>query len=241
MTTLVIAPISEEIEVLTRAFDQLLGSHEVRDAGRVHVREYQASDVILAQGGLGKVQFAITTQHLLDNLADPSLVVCAGVAGSLTKSARVGDVVVGTATVEHDFNDNSPGRLLPRFDGSARHVAALRQATEAGQSSFQVHFGQIASGDESIVDPVRASELHDRTDALAVAWEGAGGARAAGFSQIPYVEVRGISDMADHDAPDTWEANLPATMQNVSSIVAWLAEHAIPAQAAEHRGAEALC
>ena len=61
---------------------------------------------LLAQGGLGKVQFAITTQHLLDNLADPSLVVCAGVAGSLTKSARVGDVVVGTATVEHDFNDS---------------------------------------------------------------------------------------------------------------------------------------
>ena len=232
MTTVVITPIAEEFEVLTRVFDQRWGSHEMREAGRIHVREYQASSVILSQGGLGKVQFAVTTQHLLDNLAAPSLVVCAGVAGSLTRSARVGDVIVGAATVEHDFSPNSPGRLLPTFDGSARHVAALGQAGGAGQSSFQVHFGRIASGDEGVMDPVRARQLHASTDALAVAWEGAGGARAAAFSQVPYVEVRGISDMADHDTSDTWKANLPDAMRNVSAIVAWFVEHPIPALAA---------
>ena len=169
---------------------------------------------------------------MLDNLAAPSLAVCAGIAGSLTTSAHVGDVVVGTATVEHDFNSSSLDRQLPKFDGSARHLAALRQARIVEQEVFRVRFGHIASGDEAIVDPARACELRARTGALAVAWEGAGGARAASFSQVPYVEVRGISDMADHDAVDSWKANLPNAMRNVASIVAWLAEHPIPKRVA---------
>ena len=233
MTTVVITPIAEELEVLTVVFDQRWGSHEMRDAGRLQVLEYRAKGVILCQGGLGKAQFAVTAQHLLDNLASPSLAVCAGIAGSLTASARVGDVIVGTATVEHDFNPRALDRQLPKFDGSAPHLAALREARIAERQEFQVRLGRIASGDEAIVDPARARELRARTGALAVAWEGAGGARAAAFSQVPYVEVRGISDMADHEAVDTWKANRPAAMRSVASIVAWLAEHPLTPRAAE--------
>ena len=110
MTTVVITPIAEELEVLTVVFDQRWGSHQMRDAGRLQVLEYRAKGIILCQGGLGKAQFAVTAQHLLDNLASPSLAVCAGIAGSLTASARVGDVIVGTATVEHDFNPRALDR-----------------------------------------------------------------------------------------------------------------------------------
>jgi nucleoside phosphorylase len=55
----------------------------------------------------------------------------------------------------------------------------------------------IASGDEDIVTIERAAELHTQTGAVAVAWEGAGVARACLFSQIPYLEIRGITDTAD--------------------------------------------
>ena len=103
MTTLVIAPIPQEFEVLARVFEQRWGSPEKRGVGRTDVHEYRATDVILAEGGFGKVQFAVTTRHLLDHLPGVSLVVCAGVAGALADSVRVGDVVVGTATIEHDF------------------------------------------------------------------------------------------------------------------------------------------
>ena len=224
MPIAMITPIVEEFVALTEALDRRWHRHDLRHVGRVKVHVYRSGDVILAQGGLGKVQFAVTTQHLLDNLDDLSLVVCAGVSGSLTKDSSVGDVVIGTTTVEHDFNSKPPDSRMPRFDGSARHLAALRKANSTSQSTFQVHLGPIASGDEAILDASRASELHSRTRALAVAWEGAGGARAAAFSGVPYVEVRGISDMADHDASSTWKANLPDAMRNVAVVVASLAE-----------------
>ena len=227
MATLVVTPIRDEFNSLARVFEERWGSPAQRAVGRVDVHEYHAAGVTLAQGGLGKVQYAVTTGHLLDRLPGVDLVVCAGVAGSLADQVRVGDVVVGTATVEHDFNRDF-GARLPSFDASPPHIAALRRMVGNLRAPFQVHFAPVASGDEPIVDAVRAAALHARTGALAVAWEGAGGARAAAFSEVPYVEVRGISDMADHAAMDVFKANIPDAMQNVAVIVTRLAEYSIP-------------
>lgn len=224
MPIAIITPVAQEFDALTEAFDQRWHDHDLCQVGRLQARRYLAGQVTLAQGGLGKVQFAVTTQHLLDNFDNVSLFVCAGVAGSLTGNVAVGDVVIGTTTVEHDFNPKQMETRMPGFDGSARHLAALREVFTADPPTFGVHLGPVASGDEAIVDASRANELRSRTGALAVAWEGAGGARAAAFSGVPYLEVRGISDMADQDAPSTWMANVPDAMRNVASVVASLIE-----------------
>ena len=120
MPIAVITPISEEFNALSRALEQHWQDRDVRQVGRVQAHAYRCGEVILAQGGLGKVQFAVTTQHVLDNLHNPTFMVCAGVAGSLTRDVTVGDVVIGTTTVEHDFNSKQPDARLPRFDGSGQ-------------------------------------------------------------------------------------------------------------------------
>ena len=77
--------------------------------------------------------------------------------------------------------------------------------------------------DEDIVDEVRRKEVHELTDALAVAWEGIGGARACAFSHIPFVEIRGITDVANADARSSFKAHLERVMAHVAAfIVAWV-------------------
>ncbi len=223
MSMLVVAPITAEFEALAGAFDERWGRSVLRDTGRVVGREYSAADVVLAEGGFGKVQYGVTTQHLLDHLADVGLVVCAGIAGGLSEEVRVGDVVVATATVEHDFYSEVLRRVPPRIDGSREHLARLAGTVGEADAPFRVHFAPIASGDEGISEGDRKEDIRARTDALAVAFEGAGGARAALFSDVPYLEVRGISDMAEGDILTELEANLPDVMANVATIVARLA------------------
>ncbi|MDE2933786.1 MAG: 5'-methylthioadenosine/S-adenosylhomocysteine nucleosidase [Chloroflexota bacterium] len=223
MSMLVVAPITAEFEALAGAFDERWGSPVLGEAGRVAVREYEAARVILAEGGFGKVQYGVTTQHLLDHLPDVDLVVCAGVAGALADSVRVGDVIVATATVEHDFYSEVLRRVPPRIDGSGEHLTMLAGTVAEADAPFRVHFAPTASGDEGISDRDRKEDIRARTDALAVAFEGAGGARAALFSDVPYLEVRGISDMAEGDILTELEANLPDVMANVATIVARLA------------------
>ena len=222
MTVVVITPIEEEFDALSGAFGERWLDVTERHVGRISTRAYNGHMVLLARGGLGKVQFALQTQHPLERLESVDLVVCAGVAGALVETSSVNDVVVATATVEHDFNWKSKTKhksRLPEFPGSTSHIAALRQTSANVEGPFGVLFGPVASGDEAILESKRAREMHDRTGALAVAWEGAGGARAARLSNVPYLELRGISDKADEEAASVWAENVPSAIRNVAVVI----------------------
>ena len=174
--------------------------------------------IAAAVGGAGKAQFAVQTEHLLEASPGWALVICAGAGGALAEGLAVGDVAIATSTVEHDYGNRFNRRPLPRFDAAGDAVESFR-ALRREDSSFEVHFGVVASGDEDIVDAERREELRRRLQAIAVAWEGAGGARACAFSGVPFVEIRGITDRADDRAPADFRANLNIAMANVASLL----------------------
>jgi adenosylhomocysteine nucleosidase len=72
----------------------------------------------------------------------------------------------------------------------------------------------MAGSDEDMIDIQHGRELRELWDALAVAWEGVGGARASAFSDVPYLEIRGATDTADHEAPVVFYVNLKIVMKN---------------------------
>jgi adenosylhomocysteine nucleosidase len=225
MRILTMVPIQPEIGFLLQAYTEKGFRTRNSMIGRLPVVHLPKLDVTLACGGLGKVQFAVQTQHLLDVCPGWDLVICAGAAGALVDGLSVGDVVVATETVEHDIHNKFGKPILPKFSGAEAVVSALRSITPLCKS-FQVHFGPIASGDEDVVDTDRRRALRRLTGALAVAWEGAGGARACHFSGVSFVEIRGITDRADSDAASEFGANLGGAIGNVATlIIFWLGVH----------------
>jgi adenosylhomocysteine nucleosidase len=166
---------------------------------------------------LGKAQFALQTQHLLDNYAGIDGVVCAGSAGALGAGLRAGEIVVATETVEHDCVYQFVKRGPPRFPADPALLARLRAVQET--APFRVHFGPVASGDEDVVDRKRAEQIRERTGALAVAWEGAGGARACRFSEAPYLEIRGVSDGANPLALVSFLLHLGSVMEHIGWLI----------------------
>jgi adenosylhomocysteine nucleosidase len=222
MNTLVIAPIKAECDGFLKYCIEQGYAIEEKEIGRSQVSCIPALHLRLSQGGLGKVQFAIKTQYLLDLEDGWDLVICAGAAGGLVDTVAVGDVVVGTATAEHDFVNRFGKRRIPTYRGASQILQELRQV-HMDDEEFTVHFGKIASGDEDIVDEDRRKEIHEFTDALAVAWEGIGGARACAFNHVPFVEIRGITDVANAEARTSFKANLERVMAHVATlIVTWV-------------------
>ncbi|MGH9664195.1 MAG: 5'-methylthioadenosine/S-adenosylhomocysteine nucleosidase [Bryobacteraceae bacterium] len=211
--------------------------------GHLDAWSFPELNLVLSAGGTGKAQFALQTQYLLDRVNACEGVICAGAAGALVDGISFGDVVVASATVEHDRRDRffpkpppsfpcAPevltrvGRSFEEFalNGVPRarfldHATVARRTLCAPQESFRVHYGVIASGDEDIVDPERRREIREATGALAVAWEGAGGARACAFNTVAYAEVRGITDAADGCAPADFDACLEPAMSNVAVLL----------------------
>ncbi len=225
MKRLIITPMLEELDFLVQGCTKAGFHAERATVGRLSVVQLPDLGVTLARGGLGKVQFAVQTQHLLDTCNDWDLIICAGAAGALADTVSVGDVVVATRTVEHDYNNKFSERALPKFDGAEAAIAELRSVSHSAKA-FSVHFGPIASGDEDVVETERKRALHESTGALAVAWEGAGGAKACAFSGLPFVEIRGVTDTADHKAASDFEENLGVAMGNLATLITAWTSHA---------------
>ena len=218
---LIVTPLQEEYSDLYHSLSALdLKSHTER-IGKLEVYCFPDINVTLARGGHGKTQFGIQTQHLLDH-AKFDLVICAGAAGALAPEVVVGDVIVATSTVEHDYNLKFVSRPNPRFPGDIKSIERIR-ALNLPDTDFKVHFGIMAGGDEDVIEIQRGKELRDLWDALAVAWEGVGGARACAFSEVPYLEIRGATDTANHEAPVVFDVNLKSVMKNIAYLLfRWL-------------------
>jgi adenosylhomocysteine nucleosidase len=218
---LVITPLQKEYDGLYHSLSTLgLKSHTER-IGKLDVHCYPGINVTLAVGGHGKTQFGIQTQHLLDH-AKFDLVICAGAAGALAPEVRVGDVIIATSTLEHDYNNKFSERPKPRFAGDAKSIEQIK-ALDLSDANFKVHFGIMAGGDEDVIEVTRGAELRELHNALAVAWEGIGGARASAFSNVPYLEIRGATDTANHEAPVVFYINLKIVMKNIALLLyKWL-------------------
>ncbi len=221
-SVLVLAPDPDEADALVRGFIRR-GIHreDVRN-GALDCVSLPSLDMLIAVGGNGKAQYGIQAQYLIDRWDGIELLVCAGAAGRLTEALQIGDIVLGTATVEHDYKERFNPQPSPRYDASPGVLSEFIRLAESTAFPFKVHFGVIASGDEDVVDPARAEELRETTNGLCVAWEGSGGARAARLNDVGFLEIRGITDGADGDAARFFHDNVSDVMFNVVELLmAW--------------------
>lgn len=218
---LVVTPLQEEYNDLYHGLSALDLKPHTEKIGKLEVHCFPEINVTLARGGHGKTQFGIQTQHILDH-AKFDLVICAGAAGALAPEVRIGDLIIATDTLEHDYNLKFSIRPKPRFAGDRQSIEQIR-ALNLSDADFKVHFGIMAGGDEDVIDVTRGAELYKTHNALAVAWEGVGGARASAFSEIPYLEIRGATDTANHEAPVVFDINLKIVMKNIAFLLyKWL-------------------
>ena len=169
-------------------------------------------DVVVVKSGIGKVAAAITAQMLIDRYG-----VCAllntGMAGGLDPRLAVKDLVVGTDALQHDFDLTAFGHVrgyiggggddtVPtRFAADAalvdKALAAARQVLPAGN---KVLTGTVASGDVFVDDSALKAVLRDDFGAAAAEMEGAAIAQTAAANGVPFLILRTISDLAEHDA-----------------------------------------
>jgi len=174
---LILSPLAEEWLILTSRFELSRRLEPVHDL-KIEVAYMPDWRALLAPGGHGKAQFGVRAQYLIGLYPSVELVICAGAAGSLAPELSIGDVVIGTETVEHDYRLLFATRPLPRFPGHGPSIEALRRSAQR-VSGFRVAFAVIASGDEDVVASVRAQSIRGQTGAACVAWEGSGAARSA--------------------------------------------------------------
>jgi len=65
--------------------------------------KFRGKDVVISKCGVGKVSCAITAAGFKEHYGCDTLIFV-GTAGALQKNLKIGDIVVSTGCVEHDFD-----------------------------------------------------------------------------------------------------------------------------------------
>lgn len=182
--------------------------------------------VVLAEAGIGKVNTAVVAT-LLASRFDVDLLAFSGVAGGLDPDLAIGDLVIAERTIQHDcgvieddglkpyqaghvpfFNPTeqlgyqAPPALLAGIKSALDDLTFVPLAAEAGGSGndAKITYGTILAGDQYIHSEVTRERLHRTFNAKAVAMEGGAMAQVAERFDLPWLEIRALSDLAGADS-----------------------------------------
>ncbi len=174
------------------------------------------AEVVCAVCGVGKVNAAMCAQTMILHFA-PDRIINTGVAGSLSPELGVGDVVIASDVVQHDFDTTAlgdPPGLIPGLDTVKMHcsdrlrMSELHHAAEAvleGTGAKILH-GVIASGDRFVSDPETKTRIVERFGAAACEMEGGAIGQVCALNGVPFAVVRTMSDSADGGAVEDYPA-----------------------------------
>ncbi len=240
----ILCAIPQEIEHLAETLD-LAETTEV--AGYTFRRgRLDSVDVVLVETGIGKVGAAMVATLLCYRFGCRALLF-SGVAGGLDPQRAVGDVVVGTSLIQHDYGAMIEERIkayrpgvppLPGFEGPldfaadpdlvARARDALAgvllpplsaAATGEQRRVPEIVFGTILTGDTFVNCEDTRRRLHLEFEGLAVEMEGSAVAQVAERFEVPLLVVRALSDLAGAESHMDFHAFLNETATNAALLI----------------------
>lgn len=163
-------------------------------------------DTVLVRSGIGKVNAAIAAQILISEF-NVDYIINTGVAGGIKSGINVGDIVISSDAIEHDFDTTAFGDelgVIPRMKTSVfkadKYLIDIALKAANDNIDGKAYVGRIVSGDRFVSSKEEARRLGQQFNAYAVEMEGAAIAHTAYLNNIPFVIIRSISDNADGNA-----------------------------------------
>lgn len=159
-------------------------------------------DCILVKCGVGKVNSARTTQILIDNF-DVNYVINVGSAGGINPDLEIGDIIVADRLVQYDFDLTGVGDYeLGEICDLGKYIKTDEKLLEIVKNlnlkDVNLRVGTIASADRFFSSPNEAPKIRKNFgNAECVEMEGAAIAQVCFLDNIPFLVIRGISDIAN--------------------------------------------
>ena len=199
---------AEEVrKALTDAVTEIIGAVE-------YTKGFIGStEAVVAVCGIGKVFAGACAQTMIVNYGC-SHIFNIGVAGSLSDSLDIKQIISASATVQHDMDTSAIGDPVGLISGiNVIEIPCDGNFTE-GFSEFlcakgeKLSKGIIATGDRFIKTEEDRKYLSETFNAVAGEMEGAAVGQICYANGVPYNDVRMITDKAGNSANDEYTCNL---------------------------------
>ena len=193
----------------------------------------EGQKAVVVISGIGKVNAAVCAQVLI-SVFGCTHVVNTGVAGAVHDDLDVGDLVISTEVLEHDFDATGFGYELgqiPRmeewiFKADTVLIGLAVKAIEQENIAHKVLQGRIVTGDIFVSNSEVKNKLRNHFDAYATEMEGAAVGHTCWLNGVPFLILRAMSDKADGTAQTTYEEFSNEAAVNSSHILRNMLRHA---------------
>lgn len=209
----ILGAMPEEVAMLKQAMTQI--QTQTYFNRTYYQGELYGREVVLVQGGIGKVRASITATALTCHFPIQGIVFT-GVAGALRSGLKVGDVVIAHRGIEHDFGMGRADQFTlgldflpeerstevssdPQLYQLALDRIQQHQLSPMGSHQPEIRAGIVASGDTFVASERVRHEIFARTQADVVEMEGVAVLRVAQDAGIPCVLIRSVSDEGNSD------------------------------------------
>jgi len=206
--------------------------------------EDDGNQIFLTRCDPGKVNAVIATQQMID-LFSVDAIFNMGSSGALAPELEVGDLVVASEFIQHDFDVTDwglkPGELMfdilvsnetgqmqfrtqqvfkahPGLTQLAVEIAKTTELTPLGGHSPKTYTGRILTGDQFIGKLEKARELWNTHHGLCTDMEAAAIAHTCEVNNVPFLCIRAMSDKADHSAVVSFTDFLVGATANYGKI-----------------------
>ena len=180
--------------------------------------------VVIAKCGVGKVFAAICAQTMIMRFK-PDAIINIGVAGGLSKTLNICDIVIADSLVQHDMDTTALGDER----GFLTEIELVKIPTDKGtleglkaacdECGIRYEVGTIASGDQFISDMVKKQFIADTFSAKACEMEGASIGQVCYVNKVPFCVLRAISDGANADANMDFPTFAKAAAENSAKVI----------------------
>ena len=184
------------------------------------------TEAVIVKCGMGKVNAGICAHTLIQKYGCTKII-NTGVAGSLDNRIDIGDIVVSTEAVQHDFDVSIIGfqkgeipytGLVAFPSDPALHDEAVK-AVKATAPEINVFEGRVCSGDQFIASSEQKNKILETFGGLCCEMEGGAIAQVCYLNHTPYVILRAISDKADHSEEMSFEQFAETAAKRCAAIV----------------------
>lgn len=223
----IMGAMDEEVEALAQTLSSGQRLHTPFLDVPIFRGSLQEQEVVIVRCGIGKVNAALATQYTIDHF-EPRIIINSGVAGGVSPNVRIGDLVLGTSSMQHDVDVRKfghPRGVIPRlatsvFQAEPHLLELALQAAMQELDPARIHQGLIVSGDQFVCSREQKQEIVAFfPEAICVEMEGAAIAQVASVNQIHHLIVRAISDQADNTAPQDFDEYLLEIIPVLNGVI----------------------
>ena len=200
--------------------DVMKKNGEVKETSGANLTFYEGKlsgkNVIVVKSGVGKVNAALCAQRLILQFGVDAII-NTGIAGAMGGGLRIFDMVASSDAVYHDVDavlfgykpTEVPQMRCSCFkaDETLIEKAKTAFANVNKEPERKLVVGRVATGDQFIADKAVKNHIKEICSPICVEMEGAAIAHACYLSEIPFLILRAISDMADDTATATYSFN----------------------------------